>query len=71
MNKFNPDEFMHYANTNFLRHPGHLRYGQFLMNYLYQEHPEIEVPIHADCYARNDKVPNFLRFIYSLGNVNV
>jgi hypothetical protein len=60
---FDYDYFMHRANGAYLLHSENLRYGQFLMNYLIENHPDVVVPDEADCFYDNNKVPNFLRFI--------
>ena len=65
---FDYDEFMHNANGAYLFHPENQRYGQFLMNYLFQHHPDIVVPDDADCFYANDKVTNFMRFLYRLSD---
>jgi hypothetical protein len=67
-NTFDYDEFMHKANAAYLYHPEHQRYGQFLMNYLTQHHPDIVVPDKADCFYANDKVTNFMRFLCNLSD---
>lgn len=59
-----PHEFINRANKDFLAHPGNQRYGQFLMNQLKNEHPEIAVPEEVDCFYDNGKVPQFLQFLY-------
>jgi hypothetical protein len=63
--KFCPDLFMCDANSAFLTHKDDQRYGQFLVNELTRLHPYIIIPEEADCFHDNNKVPNFLRFIYS------
>lgn len=63
---FNYDEFMHKANAAYMDHPEHQRYGQFLMNYLTQHHPDIVVPDSADCFYDNSKVTKFMRYIHTL-----
>lgn len=62
---FCPDLFMSNANSAFLTHSENLRYGQFLVNELSKKHPFITLPEDADCFYDNNKVPEFLRFIYS------
>jgi hypothetical protein len=59
-----PYEFMNRANSDFLAHKENQRYGQFLMNQLQIQHPEIIVPEEVDCFYDNDKVPSFLNFLY-------
>lgn len=65
MNNFFPDLFMSNANSAFLTHSENLRYGQFLVNELTRQYPFIIIPEEADCFYDNNKVPEFLRFIYS------
>jgi len=67
---FDYDEFMHYANSAFLLHSENLRYGQFLMNYLTENYPDIVVPDESDCFYDNNKVTNFLGFISSYSDIN-
>jgi hypothetical protein len=67
---FNYDEFMHYANTRFLTHSENLRYGQYLMNELTNQYPEVSIPEEYDCFYDNGKVPMFLRYIFSLNTHN-
>lgn len=62
---FCPDLFMSNANSAFLTHKDDQRYGQFLVNELTKKHPFIALPEEADCFYDNNKVPEFLRFIYS------
>jgi hypothetical protein len=66
--KMNYDNFMHNANRAYLDLDveDQQRYGQFLMNYLQEHHPDIVVPEEADCFYNNNKVPNFFQFIHSL-----
>lgn len=63
---FSPDLFMSGANSAYLYSDGSQRYGQFLMNYLQQKHPDIKVPDSADCFHDDKNVKKFLHFIYSL-----
>jgi len=62
---FCPDRFLSEANAAFIL-SDQQRYGQFLMNFLYQKHPEVVVPEKADCFYDNSKVKEFLQFIYTL-----
>lgn len=66
--KFNYDEFIHQANHSYLKHQEDLRYGQFLMNFLYEKHPEIysQVPENLDPYYDNNRCGEFLKFIANL-----
>lgn len=66
MKDFDVDQFMSDANAAFLYSDGTQRYGQFLMNYLYEKHPEIQVPPESDCFYDDKLVKKFLTFIYSL-----
>ena len=61
---FDPDLFIHKANAAFMYSDGQ-RYGQFLVNYLTQNHPNIMVPEEADCFFDDKKVKDFLCYIYS------
>ena len=67
-NTFDYDEFMHNANAAYMYHPEHQRYGQFLMNYLTQHHPDILVLDEADCFYNDTKVPKFMRFLCKLSD---
>ena len=67
-NPFNFNDFIHDANGEYLRHPENQRYGQFLMNYLAQHHPDIAVPDEVDCFYDNDKIAKFMRFLFTLHN---
>jgi hypothetical protein len=60
---FNFDRFIHDANASFITHVGDLRYGQYLMNELSNQYPEVSIPEEYDCFYNNDKVPDFLRYI--------
>jgi hypothetical protein len=62
------DYFIHDANRAFMEHQGNQRYGQFLMNYLHQKHPEIKISDEIDPFYDNLKVPSFLRYIHSVLN---
>jgi hypothetical protein len=64
-NTFDYDDFMHRANAAYMHHPENQRYGQFLMNYLTEHHPDILVPDDVDCFYDNTKVPKFMRFIFN------
>jgi len=70
MKHFDYDEFMHKANTQFLLHEGDQRYGQFLMNYLRDNHSEIyhQVPEDIDPFYNNDKCGEFLKFLANLSD---
>ena len=63
--KFCYDSFLSDANAQFIVHIGYQRYGQFLVNQLNEKYPFIIIPEEADCFHDNNKVPEFLRFIYS------
>ena len=63
--KFRPDLFMSVANSAYFTHKDDQRYGQFLVNELTRLHPSIIFPEEADCFHDNNKVKEFLRFIYS------
>ena len=65
-NPFDYDDFMHDVNAAYMYHPVHQRYGQFLMNYLTQHHPDIVVPDDVDCFYNDKKVPKFMRYIHTL-----
>lgn len=65
---FDYDDFMHDANAAYIYHPEHQRYGQFLMNYLTQHHPDVNVPDEVDCFYNNDKVTNFMIFLCKLSD---
>ncbi len=67
---FCPDLFMSDANSAYLYSDGSERYGQFLINYLKKRFPDIEVPEYADCFYDNNKVKEFLSFIYSYQTQN-
>jgi len=67
-NTFDYDEFMSDANGAYMYHPKHQRYGQFLMNYLTQHHPDIVVPDEVDCFYNDNKVPKFMRFLCKLSD---
>ena len=60
---FDYDRFMHDVNASFITHVGDLRYGQYLMNELNRQYPEVTIPMEYDCFYDNDKVPNFLKYI--------
>ena len=62
---FDYDQFFHKAIHAFMSCE-HQRYGQFLMNYLRDNHPEITVPEEFDCFYDNNKIPQFLGYIASL-----
>lgn len=63
MNHFDYDAFMHEANVAFIQHEGDLRYGQFLMNYLHEKHPNIHVPPYANPFYDCNKCGEFLKFL--------
>jgi len=65
MSNFNYDEFMHKANSEYLVHEGNQRYGQFLMNYLHDKHPDIydKVPKELDPFYDCSKCGQFLVFL--------
>ena len=67
-NTFDYDEFMHRANGAYMHHQEDQRYGQFLMNYLTQHHPDVNVPEDVDCFYNNDKVTNFMIFLCKLSD---
>lgn len=62
----NFDELMHSINTEFLKHSDNQRYGQFIMNYLTQNHPGIfaGMPEECDCFYDNDKIPILMSYLY-------
>ena len=68
MPEFDFNLFIHQANVSYfnLDFNDSQRYGQFLMNYISQNHPDIVVPENANCFYDNGKVPRFLRFLHSL-----
>ena len=61
---FDYDRFMHDANASFITHSGNMRYGQYLMNELSNQYPEVSIPEEYDCFYDNDKVPMFLCHIF-------
>lgn len=65
---FNADSFVHDANSTFLTHQQHQRYGQYLVNYLSRYFPQIatQIPEEANCFYDNNKVPAFLGWIYTI-----
>ena len=68
MNDFDYDDFIHNVNTSFISHSGTQRYGQFLMNSLYEKHPDIysQVPENLDPFYDNNRCGEFLKFIANL-----
>ena len=68
MKHFDFDEFMHEANRAYLNYQKDLRYGQFLMNSLYEKHPEIysQVPENLDPFYDSNRCGEFLKFIANL-----
>jgi hypothetical protein len=62
----NFDDFMHNANQEFIKHLEHQRYGQFLMNYLYEKYPEIEIPSEIDPFYDNSKIPDLIKYLHSI-----
>lgn len=71
--KFNAYEFCEQANRAFLKEDHGQRYGQFLMNYLQEKHCELysQVPENADCFYNNGKCDEFLRWIYSINELEI
>jgi hypothetical protein len=65
MDSFCPVLFMSDAISAYLTHKENLRYGQFLINQLKEKYPSIIIPKEADCFHDNNKVSEFLKFIYS------
>jgi ABC-type enterochelin transport system ATPase subunit len=63
---FNYDQFMYNMNVEFLAHSGTQRYGQFMVNYLCQTHPYIEIPEHLDPFYDNKKAPELMRYLQSI-----
>lgn len=75
--QFDADRFMSEANSTFISYyePSEnksdgQRYGQFLINKLTREHPEImeQLPEEVDCFYDNGRVLGFLNFIYELSD---
>lgn len=64
---FDYDSFFSRANRRFVLSEGQ-RYGQFLMNYLHECHPEIVVPKEYDCFYDNSKVTQFLEYLSQLSD---
>ncbi len=66
MTIFNYDFYMHDAMQSFMSHSGNQRYGQFLVNYLHQRHPDIVIPQEVDPFFDNSKVPDFLNYLATI-----
>lgn len=68
--EFNYDEFMHEANKEYIVHQSNQRYGQFLMNYLHEKHPEIhsQIPQDVDPFYDSGKCGQFLIFLANLNH---
>lgn len=62
---FNYDEFYHKVNVAFLKDEHYLTYGQFIMNYLSENHPGVFIglPPDCDCFYDNSKIPNLLNHL--------
>lgn len=67
---FCPNMFIYEANSAYYYSDNKQRYGQFLINYLNQRFPNIEVPDSANCFYDNKKVEEFLEFIYNYQTQN-
>lgn len=67
---FDFNDFIHEAIHSFMKCPDNVRYGQFLVNFLHQKYPDIELPLEIDPYYENSKIPDFLNYIHSLSNDN-
>jgi len=67
---FNPDNFLQEANRSYSVDHQNQRYGQFMMNYLWNHHPDLytQVPDDADCFYLDFKFNDFVNWIYSQGN---
>jgi len=65
---FDYDDFMHQANADYLRTDHTQRYGQFLMNQLAKDYPDIQVPDRCDCFYDNSKCSNLLRYLSSISD---
>lgn len=63
---FDYDQFMHEVITKYLAHSENQRYGQFMVNYLYEKYPDIYVPQHIDPFYDNSKVPALMHFLFHL-----
>ena len=63
MMSFDFNQFIQNVNASFITHSGDLRYGQYLMNEISYQYPEVSIPEEYDCFYDNDKVPDFLRYI--------
>lgn len=63
---FDFNQFIHYANHEYVKGDHQLRYGQFLINFLYEHHPEIVITEDVDCFYNNDKIPYLLNYLNSL-----
>jgi hypothetical protein len=69
---FDYNTFIKNVYEGFVSHQGDQRYGQYMMNYLYQVAPEIEVPLDIDPFYDNSKVPDLMNYLHSLHqNFNV
>lgn len=62
---FDFDAFFAQVNRQFVLSEGQ-RYGQFMMNYLYEKFPEIVVPEEYDCFYDNKKVVKLIDYLASL-----
>lgn len=68
--KFKYDDFFHQANHEYLKYDHVLRYGQFLMNYLSENHSEIKIPAEIDCFYDNSKIPLLFKFLSEISIEN-
>lgn len=67
---FDFNQFIENVTHQFMKHDGSQRYGQFLMNYMAKNHPEIEIPEECDCFYDNNKAPMLLGHLDSLSRSN-
>lgn len=56
------------AMQSYLDVKDNVRYGQHLMNKLTVLAPDVVIPEHLDPYYDNDKVPNFLNYLWNYWN---
>lgn len=65
---FDYNSFYKEAHNQFLKGNHTERYGQFLMNYLSDNHPGVFIgmPEECDCFFNNTKVPALLRYLITL-----
>jgi hypothetical protein len=65
---FDFNVFIKNVYEGFMRNNDNQRYGQYMVNYLSANHPDIVIPEEIDPFYDNKKIPDLMNYLNSISD---